>query len=583
MTGQRTFTDIVRSRVVESPDREALILLTEQDGTLRPETLSYAELDRAARTVAARIGRHVAPGERVLILHESPRLFGIGFLACLYAGVIAVPAAPLGALGRPEERITGIVKDSGAGCVLTSLAEALDVTQLLARTGHGRVTCIPTDADITDAVDAVDGGQPWQPPRREPDDVAFLQYTSGSTREPRGVIVTHRTLLANHRAIHAALGTVPGSRIGGWLPLHHDMGLIGQLLHALWLGGTAVLLSPVAFVKRPAHWLETISRYGLTVSGAPDFAYDLCVRRVNDSQLAGLDLSGWQVAVSGGEPVNSATMRAFADRFAAAGLRAEALVPAYGLAEATLFVSGDRATCAFGTHALPAPPAAAAPEREAVACGRPAGVEVRIVDPGTGRALEDGRVGEIWVRGESVSPGYWGSPRDSADVFDGRIKDGEGGYLRTGDLGALVGGRLCVTGRIKDVIVVAGRNLYPQDLERTVREVSALFGSGTAFGVPGEREHVVVVQELRGRSRYGVDLAELTAGVQRRLSEQYDVVPSGVLLVRPGTVRRTTSGKLERAAMRRMFLNGELTALHQWVDPEVERLVRRGTPRKGPR
>ncbi|EST27436.1 AMP-binding protein, partial [Streptomyces roseochromogenus] len=216
-------------------------------------------------------------------------------------------------------------------------------------------------------------------------------------------------------------------------------------------------------------------------------------------------------------------------------------------------------------------------------CGRPAGVEVRIVDPGTGRALEDGRVGEIWVRGESVSPGYWGSPRDSADIFDGRIKDGEGGYLRTGDLGALVDGRLCVTGRIKDVIVVAGRNLYPQDLERTVREVSALFGSGTAFGVPGEREHVVVVQELRGRSRYGVDLAELTAGVQRRLSEQYDVAPSGVLLVRPGTVRRTTSGKLERAAMRRMFLNGELTALHQWVDPEVERLVRRVTPRKGPR
>ncbi|MFF7354203.1 fatty acyl-AMP ligase [Streptomyces filipinensis] len=586
MTGHRTFTDIVRGRVAESPDREALIVLTERDGALLPETLSYAELDRAARTVAARIGRHAAPGERVLLLHQSPSLFGIGFLACLYAGVIAVPAAPLGALGRPEERVAGIVKDSGAGCVLTSLAEALDVTQLLARTGHGRVTCIPTDADVPEAAqgvpgsDGTDGGEPWRPPRQEPDDVAFLQYTSGSTREPRGVIVTHRALLANHRAIHTALGTVPGGRIGGWLPLHHDMGLIGQLLHALWLGGTAVLLSPVAFAKRPAHWLETISRYGLTVSGAPDFAYDLCVRRVNDSQLAGLDLSGWQVAVSGGEPVNSAVMRAFADRFAPAGLRAEALVAAYGLAEATLLVAGDRTTCAFGTHTLPGPPGAAEPERAAVSCGRPAGVEVRIVDPDTRRALEDGRVGEIWVRGESVAPGYWGSPRDSADTFDGRIRDGEGGYLRTGDLGALIDGRLCVTGRIKDVIVVAGRNLYPQDLERTVREVSALFGSGTAFGVPGEREHVVVVQELRARSRYGVDLAELTAGVQRRLSEQYDVAPGGVLLVRPGTVRRTTSGKLERAAMRRMFLNGELTALHQWVDPEVERLMHSVPPRK---
>ena len=393
--------------------------------------------------------------------------------------------------------------------------------------------------------------------------------------------MTHRALLANHRAIHTALGTVPGGRIGGWLPLHHDMGLVGQLLHALWLGGTAVLLSPVDFVKRPALWLEAISRYGLTVSGAPDFAYDLCVRRVNDSQLAGLDLSGWQVAVSGGEPVNAATMRAFADRFAPAGLRAEALVPCYGLAEATLLVSGDRTTCAFGTHTLPMTPVAGGPVREAVACGRAAGVEVRIVDPESREVLADGDVGEIWVRGESVSPGYWGRPGETAETFGGLAGDGEGGYLRTGDLGALVDGRLCVSGRIKDVIVVAGRSLYPQDLERTVREVSALFGSGTAFGVPGERERVVVVQELRTRSRYGVDLAELTAGVQRRLSEQYDVSAGGVLLVRPGTVRRTTSGKLERAAMRRMFLNGELTALHQWVDPEVERLVRRAAPREG--
>lgn len=580
LTGHRTFTDIVRGRVAESPDREALILLTEWDGALRPETLSYAELDRAARIVAVRIGRHAAPGERVLILHTSRKLFGIAFLACLYAGVIAVPAAPPGDLGRHDERIAGIVKDAAAGCVLTSLAEAPDVTQLMARTGHGNITCVPTDADVMD-VTVADDGEPWQPPRQEPDDVAFLQYTSGSTREPRGVIVTHRALLANHRAIHEALGTVPGARIGGWLPLHHDMGLVGQLLHALWLGGTAVLLSPLAFVKRPAHWLETISRYGLTVSGAPDFAYDLCVRRVNDSQLAGLDLSGWQVAVSGGEPVNAATLRAFRERFAPAGLRPEALVPCYGLAEATLLVSGDRAAGGFDTHKLPAPPGAAGAVAEVVSCGRATGAEVRIVDPDTQEPLDEGLVGEIWVRGETVSRGYWARPRESADTFGGRIKDGEGGYLRTGDLGALVDGRLCVTGRIKDMIVVAGRNLYPQDLERTVREVSALFGSGTAFGVPGERERVVVVQELRARSRYGVDLAELTSSVQRRLHDQYDVSAGGVLLVRPGTVRRTTSGKLERAAMRRMFLNGELTALHQWVDPEIERLIRRAAPERG--
>ncbi|MGW3202933.1 fatty acyl-AMP ligase [Streptomyces sp. NPDC001135] len=569
MTGHRTFTDIVRSRVAEAPAREALILLRERDGVLRPDPIGYGELDRAARAVAARIGRYVAPGERMLILHRSRRQFAVSFLACLYAGVAAVPAAPPGTAGRHDERIAGIVKDAAAAGVLTSLAEAPEVTQLLARTGYGRITCIPTDAaDDT-------GDEPFRTVPQGPDDVAFVQYTSGSTREPRGVVVTHRALLAGHEAISAALGTRPGSRIGGWLPLHHDMGLVGQLLHALWLGGTAVLLSPVAFVKRPANWLETISRYGLTVSGAPDSAYELCVRRVNDSQLAGLDLSGWRVAVNGGEPVTAATMRAFAERFAPAGLRPEALTPCYGLAEATLLVAGDRDTSAVETRPLPGPLAADGPPRETVSCGRPASAEVRIVDPDSHEALDDGRVGEIWVRGAAVARGYWGVPARSAETFDGRIKDGERGYLRTGDLGALVDGQLYVTGRIRDMIVVAGRNLYPQDLERSVREVSALFGSGTAFGVPAERERLVVVQELRTRSRYGVDLAELATSVQRTLGEQYDVRAGGVLLVRPGTVRRTTSGKVERAAMRRLFLNGELTALHEWVDPEVERLVRR--------
>lgn len=274
LTGHRTFTDIVRGRVAESPDREALILLTEWDGALRPETLSYAELDRAARIVAVRIGRHAAPGERVLILHTSRKLFGIAFLACLYAGVIAVPAAPPGDLGRHDERIAGIVKDAAAGCVLTSLAEAPDVTQLMARTGHGNITCVPTDADVMD-VTVADAGEPWQPPRQEPDDVAFLQYTSGSTREPRGVIVTHRALLANHRAIHEALGTVPGARIGGWLPLHHDMGLVGQLLHALWLGGTAVLLSPSpSSSAQPTGWRP--SRATASPSAAPPTSRTTC-------------------------------------------------------------------------------------------------------------------------------------------------------------------------------------------------------------------------------------------------------------------------------------------------------------------
>ncbi|MFP3991482.1 fatty acyl-AMP ligase [Streptomyces sp. E11-3] len=577
MTGYQSFTELIRARAAQSPDRDALVLLAEDGGQLLPESVSYAELDGAARAVAGRLQRHVPPGERVLILHGSRRQFAIGFLACLYAGVVAVPTAPPDGRGHHDGRVAGIVKDAAASCVLTSAAEAAEVTQLLARTGYEQVLCI-----LTDAPDIAQEAERWSPPDLDGDTAAFLQYTSGSTRDPRGVVVTQGNLLANHEAISQALGTRPGARIGGWLPLHHDMGLIGQLLHALWLGGTAVLLSPSAFVRKPVHWLQAISRYRLTVSGAPDFAYELCVRRVNDAQIAGLDLSCWEIAVDGGEPVRAETLRAFAERFAPAGLRPEALVACYGLAEATLLVTGSEAEPALPHHTMDIAALEGGELREAapyalgrdlVHSGSAVAGEVRIVDPDTCEELKDGRIGEIWLRGASVARGYWARPAETAATFDGHIVGGEGGYLRTGDLGALREGRLHVTGRIKDMIVVAGRNLYPQDLERTVQQVSALFGSGTAFAVPGERERIVVVQELRARSRYDIDLDELSTVVQKRLSEEYEVSTGGVLLVRPGTVRRTSSGKVQRAAMRQLFLRGELKPLHQRIDPEVERLL----------
>ncbi|WP_329040595.1 fatty acyl-AMP ligase [Streptomyces sp. NBC_00178] len=581
MNGHQTFTEHIQAQAAGTPDREALILLTERDGALRPRTVAYGELDRAARTLAAALRRHVAPGERVLIAHRSRELFTTGFLACLYAGAVAVPVAPPGGRGHHDDRIAGIVKDSAAACVLTSTEEAAEVSQLLARTGHGHVVCL-----LADGPAATTAGTPAEPFAATPDTVAYLQYTSGSTRDPRGVVVTHRSLLANQRAITDALGTRPGTRMGGWLPLHHDMGLVGQLLHALWLGGTCVLMTPGSFVKRPANWLETVSRYGLTVSGAPDFAYELCVRRINDSQLAGLDLSHWEVAVDGGEPVTPHVLAEFAERFAPAGLRPGALTPCYGLAEATLLVSGTPTAPAAATRTVDAAAletgvltAPAGRARTLAHCGPAASAELRIVDPETCRALPDGRIGEIWVRGESVGPGYWGRPAETAAAFDRRIEGGGGGYLRTGDLGTLSEGLLHVTGRLKDMIVIAGRNLYPQDLERTVQQVSGLFGAATAFAVPGERERVVIVQELRARSRYDVDLAALATAVQRRLGEEYEIRTSAVLLVRPGTVRRTTSGKVERAAMRRLFLRGELTPLHQRIEPEIEELLASGRQR----
>jgi acyl-CoA synthetase (AMP-forming)/AMP-acid ligase II len=624
LDGCRSFTELVLDRVARAPEKDALILLpADAGGTVdaggtpdagvaaaagdiaaagvaaetgdtlaagdiatagdaaalaagraRPEVVSYRALDAAAQRLAGWLQERGAAGERVLILHSDRRLFAISFLACLYAGAVAVPVPPPGGRGHHEARIAGIVKDAAPHLALTDAAEAPDVSRLLAGHGHGHIPCL--------AADTVAPAAAWRQPDLSADTVAFLQYTSGSTREPRGVMVTHRNLLANQRAISRALGTGPDSRIGGWLPVHHDMGLVGLLLHPLWLGGTAVLMSPESFARRPVRWLEAISRHRLTVSGAPDFAYDLCTRRTTREQLQGLDLSCWETAVSGGEPIRPETWRAFSEHLAPTGFRPGALTAGYGLAEATLLVSGGRSArlpahrevdaAGLEAHALRLP-RTGRPTRSLVCCGRAVDCELRIVDPDSRAELPDGTIGEIWVRGEGVAAGYWRRPGESVRRFAARTADGRGGFLRTGDLGTVEDGAVYVTGRLSDVIVVAGRNLYPQDMEQMVQRVSALFGSTTAFAVRGERERVVVVQELRARSRYNVDLPALAAAVGSCLTREFEVSPGAVLLVRPGTVRRTTSGKVERSAMRRLFLQGELTPLHQQVDPEIQELL----------
>lgn len=592
MSHHRTFTDLLLERAERTPERQALLLLPESAERGRPGAVSYRALDSAARELAGWLQARGAAGERVLLLHTSRRQFAVSFLACLYAGAIAVPVPPTGGSRHHAARVAGIVKDVAPCATFTDAALAPDVSRLLASCGHGSVPCL--------AADAVPARSPWRLPELSADTVAYLQYTSGSTGSPRGVVVTHGSLLANLRAIESALRLAPGERIGGWLPFHHDMGLVGQLLLPLWLGGTSVLLSPEAFLKRPARWLEAIARHGVTVSGAPDFAYALCAERVTDEQLAELDLSGWRTAVTAGEPVSASTCRAFTERFAPAGFAPAALTPCYGLAEATLLVSGERTDGREGRDGeagLPGmrtadgealarnelrAPREGRPRRTLVSCGRPTGGEVRIVDPESLRVLADGDIGEIWVRGTGVAGGYWRDRTTTAEVFGAATADGEGGFLRTGDLGTLLDGRLHVTGRLKDMIVVAGRNLYPQDLEHAVQRISSLFGTGTAFSVPGEPERVVMVQELRTHQRYGVDLAGLAVDVERCLAEEFEVRVDGVLLVRPGTIRRTTSWKVERAATRRLFLNGGIRPLHQRLDEESVTVAgRSGAARNG--
>ncbi|WP_406379454.1 fatty acyl-AMP ligase [Streptomyces sp. NBC_01618] len=584
MDDPRHFIELTCATVEERANHDAYLFVHESaDGGLDAGRMTYRELGLAARRIASWLQERGAAGQRVLVLNSDTGLHVTSFLGCLYAGAVAVPApSPLGAR-KNAERFVGMVKDAAASFVLTDAATAPAVSQLLACAGHADVVCLAADRPGLAEPDA------WRMPDLAPDDTAFLQYTSGSVSEPKGVMVSHRNLLANQRAIAGALATTADSVVGGWLPSHHDMGLTGQILHPLWLGATGVLMPAVTFAKHPVRWLEMIGRYDVTVGGGPNFAYDLCLRRIDDEQIATLDLSSWRTAVNGGEPVQAQTLDAFADRFAPAGLRPEAMYPAYGMAEATLMVAGGVPGQRAARHTVDAgellhdrllsPRGGRKPARTLISSGRVRGADVRIVDPDSAHVLPEGCIGEIWIRGEGVSRGYWKRPHETAEVFQARTATvGEGGFFRTGDRGFLdENGELYVTGRRKDVMIVSGRNVYPQDVERCVQKVSVLFGSAAAFSVEAERDHVVIVQEVRTGRGYDAELPALAAAIQSCVAEEFEVSADTVLLVRPGTVRRTTSGKLQRSVMRNLFLTGGIQPLHGVIAPAVQGLVGAGS------
>jgi acyl-CoA synthetase (AMP-forming)/AMP-acid ligase II len=575
-TAFTTFTEVIRDRAAELGDADAQIFLRDPGG---PQHLSYAALDRRARALAVRLREHGAHGQPVLLLYPPGPEFLVAFTGCLYAGAIAVPAPLPGDRGERLQRVSGILKDTGARMVLTVSEHAGDTSLWLAVSGRGDTVCLATDLEEAADPDA------WTAPRTGPDDLAFLQYTSGSTSRPRGVMVTHRNLLANQEALRHLLGTSPADRFTSWLPHYHDMGLIAHVLHPLWLGTLCVQLPSISFIKRPTSWLRSIGDYGLTVGGGPNFGYDLCTRRVSDAAIAELDLSSWRLALLGAEPVRARTMDAFARRFAPAGLRARSLYPGYGLAEATLVVSGAEPGTSAGRMTVDAAaleqdelrPATATTTvtRTLVGAGRVRDFDLRVVDTVVGAELSPGRVGEIWLRGDSVAQGYWRQPLDTARTFHAALADGTGGFLRTGDLGAVVDGELYITGRLKEVIILNGRNIYPQDVEWAIRDLSPALGAGhgAVFTVDADREQLVVIHEVRAPQADAERLGALARRVQTLVGQHFDVPAGNVVLVRPGTLRRTTSGKIQRTLMRRLFLQGEVTPLYEILDPAVRALV----------
>lgn len=528
-------------------------------------TLTYGGLDHRARVIAARLQPHQRRGDRTLVVCPPGLEFVAAYFGCLYAGAVAVVSPPPVPSRLPQflSRLAGICRDATPAIVLTT-ARTRDLLRphLSALERLGLSDWLATDDQPeTDA-------WAWHDPECSGSDLAFLQYTSGSTTEPKGIMVSHGNLIANIRAIEESFAQPADTESVCWLPPHHDMGLIGGILAPPYLGTAATLIPPAAFVQRPARWLQAISRYGASASGGPNFAYDLCLRRITPEQHATLDLRSWEVAFTGAEPIRAETLQAFAERFAPCGLRPTAFKPCYGLAEATLLVSAAPGRTPpvvrrFREYGLARHRAVACADGDAVVAplvssGRPA-ERVAIVNPESRAECEPGEIGEIWVSGPSVALGYWNRSEESAATFGQRLEGRRESYLRTGDLGFLLDDELFVTGRIKDLIIIDGANHYPHDLERTVASCHPALGpeACAAFSVEvaGREELVLVVSPTR---RAAMAVADLQRAIRHAVTEHHDLRAHDVVLVKTGRIPTTTSGKLRRGACRSGYLAGTL-------------------------
>jgi acyl-CoA synthetase (AMP-forming)/AMP-acid ligase II len=565
----------VQQTVEKYQDTKHYIFVDERKGELIEDRLAFTELDNAARSIGTWLTAERMRDEAALVLYPAGLEFLRAFFGCLYSRVVAVPSPLPQTDPRALERAEGIIKDADIRMVLTDSANLPMLTEWLHEAGlDGQVRCVATDAL------ALPDPQEWVSPELTEDTIAYMQYTSGSTSEPRGVMLSHANLLHNCEAMHQLLG-LPETGVGaGWLPHYHDMGLIGMLIMPIWGGGSLAFTSPVSFVMRPALWLKMISRYKAEYTVAPNFAYDWLLRGVTDAQLEGLDLSSLKFALNGAEPIRTTTLKKIEQRFGPIGFDPSVWAPGYGMAEATLLITGtpcgSGATVAtFDPNELELHRAVPADEgAELVGCGRPINMSVHIVDPVLTEPLPAGRVGEIWVQGDSVAQGYWQRTEESASTFGATLADGSGPYLRTGDLGFLLDGELFVTGRLKDVIIVNGRNLYPQDIEEAGRDAHPALGAAAAFGVTADREHIVLVQEVRPKDLGGLTIENLAKQVKRDLTRVFAVPAVSVVLVRRNSVGKTTSGKIQRRRTRELFLDGQLNVLHAELDPPVRALVR---------
>jgi acyl-CoA synthetase (AMP-forming)/AMP-acid ligase II len=586
-----TLIDLLRWRAAQEPEQCLYTFLT--DGETEKASYTHAELDHQARMIGATLQEHIPsleacpPGERALLIYPSGLEFITAFFGCLYSGIIAVPVYPPSAVRSDHalSKFRFIAGDAQPLVILTCTSLLARVEALLTQTPELEGTQVL----VTDQL-AGEMAEHWRAPSITTHTLAFLQYTSGSSGTPKGVMVTHGNLLHNATMVERFCEHPEEASGVTWLPLYHDLGLIGGVLQPLYAGYHSAIMAPTTFLQRPYRWLQAISKWRATISGGPNFAYDLCVRKVTWEQKTTLDLSSWEIIANGAEPVRLETLERFAKAFAPCGLRRSSSYPCYGLAEATLVVAGGKKGV-FPTHgifqaraleqhlATLANPATAEEKdrRTLVSIGRTQPEQrMIIVDPATGIPCQDNHVGEIWVSGPSVAQGYWHLKDETEKNFHAHLKNGEGPFLRTGDLGFLHTGEIFITGRLKDLITIRGNNHYPQDIERTVEHCHpALHSPGCAafsVSVAGE-ERLIVVQEVERTHRDklahrgkpdGYNLEEVIMVIRHAVALQHALQVYAVVLIKPGTLPKTSSGKVQRRGTRTAYLDSTLDHVYAW-------------------
>ncbi|OKH26188.1 AMP-dependent synthetase [Hydrococcus rivularis NIES-593] len=575
-----TLIELLRGRATQQPDGHAYTFLI--DGKTESAPLTYGELDRQARAIAALLQQYRAKGERALLLYPQGLEVIAAFCGCLYAGVIAIPVPPpeSGRLKRTLPRLRAIVKDAQATFALTTAGILSLIENVRDEFPEFELMHWIDSATVDLAL-----AEQWQDPQADKNQLAYLQYTSGSTSTPKGVMLSHFNLIHHAGYLQKACGYEPNSVTLTWMPYFHDYGLVEGMMVPLYNGTPCYLQSPFAFIKRPVQWLKNITKYRVTHSQAPNFAYDLCIRRVKPKDLEELDLSSWQAAGNAAEPINPKVMAKFVETFSPCGFAWETFAPAYGLAEYTLLVS----TKPKGHKPVITRLEAAAlekdkivdakPEREngirtIASCGRlVCDTKVAIVHPDTLIRCAPDEVGEIWVADPSVAQGYWQREEETERTFRAYIQDsGEGPFLRTGDLGFLKDGELYITGRIKDLIIMRGTNHYPQDIEWTVQHLHPALRPdyGAAFSIEDNgEEQLVIVQEVERRTE-NLDLKQIIGDIRQEIAEQHEIPVYAIVLAKSGTILKTASGKIQRRACRQNFLNGTINIVAAWSEnPEL--------------